>query len=153
MNNKIILLLAALLFVGAYFGGRLLQLPGDVEHATPTHNMDYASCNPAQQSCLTHINNQKLQFRFMQHPSGLTPFAGVLQTRLPLQEVYVSFSMRGMDMGFNRFSLQQNPSGDWVANMLLPVCSLGRNDWMVELWVKYQDAYWRAQFEFEQRVD
>ena len=43
--------------------------------------------------------------------------------------VTADFNMPGMDMGRNRYQLERDGGGDWIANVILPVCASGRNDW------------------------
>jgi hypothetical protein len=65
----------------------------------------------------------------------------------PLQ-ASVSFSMRGMDMGVNRYGFQPEGEGRWSARATLPVCSHGRRDWLAEVDLRGgNDRHWRAGFE------
>lgn len=47
--------------------------------------------------------------------------------------VYASFAMAGMEMGLNRYRLLQQADGLWAAQITLPVCARGRNDWTMLL--------------------
>ncbi|MDO4434354.1 MAG: hypothetical protein Q4B82_07235 [Alysiella sp.] len=50
-----------------------------------------------------------------------------------VQKITLSFSMRDMDMGFNRFELQKQGQGVWrLAQIHLPLCTANRHDWTVE---------------------
>jgi hypothetical protein len=55
-----------------------------------------------------------------------------------------------MDMGVNVFTLMPKTARQWQAQAVLPVCSLGRNDWVVRLHVMYQGEHHVADFDFEQ---
>lgn len=73
-------------------------------------------------------------------PAAKTPFA-VRISGLPesVQAVSLSFSMRDMDMGFNRFDLKKQTDGAWlVADVRLPLCSQARKDYFVEIVVDAQ---------------
>lgn len=48
-----------------------------------------------------------------------------------VEKVAVSFTMQGMNMGFNRFELRRQTVEAWQGEALLPVCSMGRRDWRV----------------------
>lgn len=64
-----------------------------------------------------------------------TPFDIHIQN-LPEQthQVTVSFSMRDMDMGFNRYNLQQQSDGSWLGQQIrLPVCIDNRNDYLANI--------------------
>jgi hypothetical protein len=52
----------------------------------------------------------------------------------------VSFQMAGMEMGFNRYKLQQRGAGDWEAEVTLPVCVRDRKDWLMLLDVRQGQA-------------
>lgn len=49
------------------------------------------------------------------------------------EKVSLSFSMKDMDMGFNRYDLQRQ-NGVWKAEQVrLPVCVTGRHDFLVDV--------------------
>ena len=54
-----------------------------------------------------------------------------------LENIIVNFEMNGMNMGVNRFSLKNkallNDKQHWQGKALLPVCVIGRADWIIEL--------------------
>lgn len=63
-----------------------------------------------------------------------TPFAAQI-TGLPehTQSVTLSFAMKDMDMGFNRFELHKQHDGSWkIEQIYLPLCSENRHDWQVK---------------------
>lgn len=69
-----------------------------------------------------------LQVAFDQRPQPLRPF--LLSVRQPgARELHASFSMRGMEMGFNRYRLLPQAAGAWQAQVMLPACVQGRSDW------------------------
>lgn len=73
-----------------------------------------------------------LHVRFDQRPRAMQRFRAVVQ--LPkAREVHASFSMRGMEMGFNRYRLLPDGNGSWQAEIMLPACVQGRSDWLMLL--------------------
>ena len=53
--------------------------------------------------------------------------------------VSVSFSMRDMDMGFNRYGLHRQADGGWLAqNVRLPLCTEARHDFLADISVDGQ---------------
>lgn len=63
-----------------------------------------------------------------------------------VQHVSLSFAMRNMDMGFNRFDLHRQKNGDWyLDNIHLPLCSQTRHDWLIR-WQIDQHSY-QAEFQ------
>lgn len=54
-------------------------------------------------------------------------------------QVYVQFSMVGMDMGFNRFHLTAQADGSWLATgVRLPLCIEQRADYRAEIHIDGQ---------------
>ena len=50
------------------------------------------------------------------------------------QQVSISFSMKDMDMGFNRYMLKQQSPRTWQAHQIrLPVCVEGRRDYIADI--------------------
>lgn len=78
------------------------------------------------------LSQAGLHVRFDHHPRPLQKFK--MMVELPgAREVYASFNMRGMEMGFNRYRLLPDGPGRWQAEVLLPACVQGRKDWLVLL--------------------
>ena len=49
-------------------------------------------------------------------------------------EVYVSFTMQDMDMGFNRYKLLRQGDGTWrAAQIRLPMCVQNRHDYLADI--------------------
>lgn len=68
--------------------------------------------------------------RFSQLPVPLEPF--VLSVKAPdSARVSAEFHMVGMDMGFNRYDLRPQVTGEFSSRITLPVCVSGRRDWML----------------------
>ena len=50
------------------------------------------------------------------------------------QQVSISFSMKDMDMGFNRYMLEQQSPHTWQARHIhLPACDAGRRDYIADI--------------------
>lgn len=54
------------------------------------------------------------------------------------REVQASFTMEGMDMGFNLYTLRPDGQGGYRARVTLPVCVTGRRDWILTLTIDGQ---------------
>ena len=90
------------------------------------------SCQSPLQICQFIIKGQPVQIQFGQPPSGLRPFLLTVMTA-KAHRVYVTFTMRDMDMGYNRYRLTRTNAGIWQAKVILPVCVTGRHDWLVTI--------------------
>lgn len=83
-------------------------------------------------------------------PDGSRVRAAAVSTKKPFdiyiehapagtEQVSISFSMKNMDMGFNRYALERQPSGDWRATRIrLPFCVEGRHDFTADITVGSQ---------------
>lgn len=88
-------------------------------------------CQPHQRACpfaqgatlqLLGVDKHNTPFRIRVHNAPT-------QT----QAISASFSMRDMDMGFNRFDLQKQVDGTWqLDNVRLPFCTANRHDWLIQ---------------------
>ncbi len=47
--------------------------------------------------------------------------------------VSVDFQMVGMDMGINRYPLTRSSDGNYAQNIILPVCTTTRTDWVADM--------------------
>ena len=95
-----------------------------------------APCQPAQGCTLP--DGSRLQFR-----AALRQPFDIELSNVPagVQQVAISFSMRDMDMGFNRFDLrpQTDNSGHWRATQVrLPVCTDQRHDYLADVHIGEQ---------------
>lgn len=79
--------------------------------------------------------------------SNKTPFTAKV-TGLPenIKSVNLSFEMRDMAMGFNRFELKKQADNSWqVDKIYLPLCSSNRHDWQVKWRIDGQE--YQAEFQ------
>jgi len=61
----------------------------------------------------------------------------------------VNFKMIGMDMGFNDYSLQRQASGRYTQNIILPVCTSSRTDWVADVRLTTTKGTYVAQIPFQ----
>jgi len=55
-----------------------------------------------------------------------------------IQSVFLDLSMLEMDMGKNQFVFSKTSQKQWKSTVVIPVCTTGRRDWMVELYIKLE---------------
>lgn len=87
-----------------------------------------------QQGCRAGNDSMTVDVQFGAAPRALQPFPVSLQvtgSEAP-KGISVVFSMRGMDMGLNRYHLIGDATSGWKADITLPVCVSGRSDWVAE---------------------
>jgi len=123
-----------LLGYAALIGLILALIATELYHVLP-HDEDIAqtvSCPDLTRMCRFEVAGKPVELRFSAPPSGLHPFTLQLHAT-DAHEIYASFIMRSMDMGFNRYHLLPSGTGNWQARVLLPVCVTGRRDWVLTL--------------------
>ncbi|OYY73593.1 MAG: hypothetical protein B7Y40_08665 [Gammaproteobacteria bacterium 28-57-27] len=111
---------------------------GVVVHLSPSSS----NCQPvvsaqAQAGCTLQNGTRAITLKMVGDVRPLRPFE--LRLILPetahaqAVEASVDFVMVGMDMGINRYTLLKQADGNFVGKVILPVCSIGRSDWVAKL--------------------
>lgn len=152
MRTAFVLVLLSLLL--SYLAGSWLADSG-LQHKPQAlqTNIIHSSCDLLTSAC--EVEQQGIHYRieFSQTPSALTPFQVKLSVLQPTdwqpRAVSVSFTMPGMDMGFNTHQLQQ-VDNIWQAQVVLPVCSLSRNDWHLSVVLQTAATHYQSEFVFIQ---
>ena len=142
---KIGFIFLAVVFVVSYLLGSILQNNKQIESVVTA-----SACDLLDGSC--HIVDKGIEYEiaFEGVPSPLTPFdIRFSELRSKPSNVEVKFEMEGMDMANNIYSLE-NKGGYWGAKVLLPVCSLGRNDWLLRVSALYDEKVYSTDFKFSQ---
>ena len=124
MNLKALWTLLPLLLL-ALAAGLLWHRGNDIPAADVT-----LSCADLATGCATRLGNRLVSIGSSGPVQPLKPFA--VWVRAPgAGKVEARFTMRGMDMGFNRYSLRADADGVFRAHVTLPVCASGRRDWIM----------------------
>lgn len=89
-------------------------------------------CAALTEGCAQAAGGRQIDFGVDVQPSPMQPFA--LWVRADgVRSVEASFTMSGMDMGFNLYRLRADADGVFRGNVTLPVCVTGRRDWVMTL--------------------
>lgn len=139
------LLVIVLVFVLAYSLGYWLKQP-----ETDNGRAYKSDCDPSQHVCMVKDGNVNYSIQFKGVPSPLTPFDVILKAegKAP-STVSVSFEMEDMDMGYNTHQLKAN-NNHWQSRIILPVCSLARNDWILRVKMELDNTTHISEFSFTQ---
>lgn len=143
MNQSKKLAIAGLLLLFATAKIAMLLWWQQQQPNTPANTVQ-AVCNITDHAGCPFANDATL--RLIGVRGNKTPFSieirGVPDST---NHITASFSMRDMDMGFNRFTLQKQPDGTWrIDSVYLPFCVAGRHDWLIT-W-RVDDATFSAPF-------
>ncbi|MCS6786445.1 MAG: hypothetical protein NZ524_05365 [Thiobacillaceae bacterium] len=102
---------------------------GQDRTGAPAHTLH---CADLVAGCLTRFDGREVGLGVVGQLKVLHPFE--LWVRAPwARRVQASFTMEGMDMGFNLYTLRADNSGVHRARITLPVCVSGRRDWVMTL--------------------
>ena len=89
-------------------------------------------CADLSAGCRADIGGHEIVFGVHGPIRVLKPFE--LWLKAPgARQIQASFAMKGMDMGFNLYTLRPGPDGVFRVRVTLPVCVSGRHDWFVVL--------------------
>jgi len=105
------------------------------------------SCADITQSC----GNELFTVKFAEAPQVMKPLHLNLHINRAetIKNMHIDFSMQNMEMGLNRYRLiQANQSGDWRAEVTLPICVQGRSDWNMLLEIEAGEKIHRFQLPF-----
>jgi hypothetical protein len=133
------------------FSGEVIALP-----------VPSAMCNPVvlatgDRGCAAAAGGRSMRLQLRGDVRPLRPFELVLSLPPEVKglaaQASVDFMMVGMDMGVNRYTLMPQPNGDFQGKVILPVCSIGRSDWVAKLSVVVSPlnapaTMWTADFPF-----
>lgn len=89
-------------------------------------------CPDLHAGCTVQVDGRTITVRVAGDLQVLKPFRLTVQAA-GARKVQASFTMAGMDMGFNLYSLQADADGLFQARVVLPVCVSGRRDWRMML--------------------
>lgn len=91
-------------------------------------------CDAAMTSCEIEHAGNRISLSLGPGVKPLVPFPVNLSIDAPsdVEAVVISFQMKGMEMGLNRYRLTKK-EGRWQGIATLPVCTTSRMDWVAEL--------------------
>ncbi len=107
-------------------------------------------CNPVGKFCMASNATLGISLKLGNGIRSLTPFP--VQVNLigegaaTAKKVAIYLTMSNMNMGFNRFDLDQRADKTWRGQAMLPVCSMGRRDWQVAVEIVSDDKRYAAEF-------
>jgi hypothetical protein len=90
------------------------------------------ACPDLHKGCRTDLDGKAITVSVVGELKPLQAFQ-VRVTSPDAAKVEARFTMEGMDMGFNLYTLRADKKGMYQANVTLPVCVTGRRDWVMHL--------------------
>lgn len=89
-------------------------------------------CLATARGCGARLEAADIELGIDGQPRPLQPF-DIWVKAADARKIEASFTMEGMDMGFNLYTLRADPDGVFRARVTLPVCVTGRRDWVMNL--------------------
>lgn len=89
-------------------------------------------CPDLAAGCSTRLQGQAVSVGVEGELKALQPFQVWVRTG-DARKVQATFTMEGMDMGFNLYTLHADKDGVFRGRVTLPVCVSGRRDWLMTL--------------------
>lgn len=110
-------------------------------------------CNPRTQSCLASYAKRSITLKLDESVHYLKPFQVKVFShgfeKSVIKHITAAFSMLDMEMGLNQFKMFEIKPGQWQGQVILPVCSSGRTDWKVEVWLETDEVHYRAEYQLK----
>ena len=138
-------------FIGSYFLGKIINTEPQNDPNLKIEKIK-SICDPTQKICEVSLSGSLVLYQILGKPSALKKFKVELDAfELPIKNIRVNFLMPGMDMGMNHYSLENKNGSIWTREVILPVCTLSRNDWVNQLEIEHEGQNWIIEFSFVQR--
>lgn len=104
-----------------------------------------ADCDLSRETCTVQGEELSVSVFPSDNVQALKPFSFQVRLDGPLadtvQDVSVHFAMVGMDMGINRFHLRRKADQRWQGEVILPLCTMGRGDWIATVEIETEPSY------------
>ncbi len=87
------------------------------------------TCAQLSSGCTVQVGTREIHFGIEGEPKPLAPFKIWVSGMPATSKAEARFTMEGMDMGFNLYTLHPDAQGVLRATVTLPICVTGRRDW------------------------
>lgn len=155
INQRTILLLSIIAFVVFFLQLREGRFSSGTEYESYDQYrlVNDRQCDITATDCNSAGEGIQLKLAFKGHPGALQAFPAQIAidglTHPEKAEVWLVFTMKGMDMGEQKQKLGYDiQSGHWLGNVILPLCTSGRSDWHVKVEVMVPKKIYLAEYEF-----
>ncbi|MCK5336254.1 MAG: hypothetical protein KAQ67_08825 [Gammaproteobacteria bacterium] len=140
LRSLFVVLLLALVIVGNYF----------LRKGTDNNQVEYSKCQLGIENCLIVIDGMELEIIVEGEIKALKPFViHMTDKNQIIDKALVKFNMKAMDMGVNQYEFIQIDHNNWKAKVVIPVCTTGRRDWLVEFVIDNEIKNKNISFEIE----
>lgn len=109
----------------------------------------YSECRLGNENCEIIVAGHRLEFFVEGKVKALKPFiVHIVDKDNAIQQAKVQFEMKAMDMGINQYVFKKDDDS-WQADVVIPICTTGRRDWLVEFDININAGVKRIVFNIE----
>lgn len=137
---SIILLLSVVLIVNYFLRQDIVNTNTPIE---------YSKCRLGDESCEIFIAGHRLELLIEGRVKALKPFiVYIVDKDNTIEQAKVRFEMKAMDMGINQYAFKKLDNS-WQANVVIPICTTGRRDWIAEFDIDFNGDSIKVIFNME----
>jgi len=122
-NSVFILLLLLMILVGNYY----------FKPASEKPVVFISDCDLGKEKCKVNLAESELEIAIHGEIKALQIFTiSIIDDDNLIEHANVDLKMKAMDMGKNRFAFVKSGVHSWKSDVVIPVCTTGRRDWLFE---------------------
>ena len=139
-NSVFILLLLIMILVGNYYLKPVAEEPA----------VFISDCDLTKNKCKVSLTESELEIMILGELKALQAFTiRIIDNNDWLEQASVDLKMKAMDMGKNRFAFVKSGNHGWKSEVVIPVCTTGRRDWLFEFEFEFIKSGVREKVVFE----
>ncbi|MDH5393753.1 MAG: hypothetical protein OEY11_11250 [Gammaproteobacteria bacterium] len=125
----------AIIALSAIVFGRF-YLKNNIIENTP---VDYSECRLLDAGCLIRIGKASYAVSIEGEVKPLQPFFVLIGDKdNAIVKAELNLKMKAMDMGQNKFNFKPTAQNSWRSTVIVPVCTTGKREWLIELTISDQ---------------
>ncbi|MDH5423660.1 MAG: hypothetical protein OEY29_01540 [Gammaproteobacteria bacterium] len=96
------------------------------------------------------VSGKKIELSIEGEVKALQPFIlRISDKNHAIDRAVAVFRMKGMDMGKNEYAFVNIDAQNWIAEVVIPLCTVGRRDWSIELELYQGDVKKKLSFDIK----
>ncbi|MDH5516699.1 MAG: hypothetical protein OEY36_02625 [Gammaproteobacteria bacterium] len=101
----------------------------------------YSACRLTTEDCPLQYDTAAYTVSISDDVKALRPFfISITDPAQKITKAVLNLKMREMDMGQNRYTFSRVSADSWRAKVIIPVCTSGKRNWLIELSVDDQTS-------------
>jgi len=109
-----------------------------------------SGCDLSKDKCKVVLEKSEHEITIEGEVKALQKFTiNIIDNDDMIEQASVELKMKAMDMGKNRFAFVKSGDHGWKTDVVIPVCTTGRRDWLFEFEIIQSGAKKRVIFEIK----